>query len=112
MTAPGATLGLALMYLKTNDRSIADSFTIPATQFELDFVRPDFIMLRVLARSLVMWDLVEPTEQWLYSQLPPLLQARGHTSRRLVLPAVRRVGAVCRQLAWGCPLGVLVAVDM
>lgn len=74
VTAPGATLALGLMYLMTNDASIADAFAVPSTHFELDFVRPDFILLRMLARSLVMWDSVGPGEDWLLAQLPPLLR--------------------------------------
>lgn len=75
VTAPGGILGLALMYLQTNERSIAALFDIPSTAFALDFVRPDFILLRMLARSLVMWDDIEPTSAWVESQLPPLIQA-------------------------------------
>lgn len=76
VTAPGAILGLALMYLQTGDRSVADTFSVPSTAFELDFVRPDFILLRVLARALVLWSEVRPTEDWLLAQLPPILQVR------------------------------------
>lgn len=74
VTAPGAILGLALMYLQTHDRSVADTFSVPSSAFELDMVRPDFILLRVLARSLVMWADVRPTDAWLRAQLPPILQ--------------------------------------
>jgi anaphase-promoting complex subunit 1 len=35
ITAPGATLALALMYLKTGDTSVASSFVIPGTQASL-----------------------------------------------------------------------------
>jgi hypothetical protein len=28
----------------------------PDTQFLLEFVRPDFLMLRVIARGLILWD--------------------------------------------------------
>ena len=76
VTAPGGILGLALMYLQTGDRSIADCFASPRTAFDLDLVRPDFILLRMLARSLVMWSELRPTQEWLIAQLPPLIRVR------------------------------------
>ena len=39
-------------------------------------VRPDHVLLRVLGRSLVLWDAVQPTGAWLAAQLPALLQAQ------------------------------------
>jgi len=74
VTSPSATMALTLMYLKTNDSLVASWFTIPDTHFALDYVRPDFIMLRMLGRSLIMWDTIQPTEEWLINQLPPLLR--------------------------------------
>lgn len=74
VTSPASTLALGLMFLKTNNAAVAGSFTVPSTRFALDLVRPDFIMLRVLARNLVMWDAVQPTSAWLSSQLPDIIQ--------------------------------------
>ncbi|KAK9828929.1 hypothetical protein WJX72_002853 [[Myrmecia] bisecta] len=74
VTSPGATLALGLMFLKTNDAAMAANFTIPDTLFALDYVRPDFILLRLLARSLIMWDDVHPTREWVEAQLPDLIK--------------------------------------
>ena len=80
MTSPAATIALALMFLRTNDAAIAAAFQPPATAFALDFVRPDFIMLRVLARNLVLWDELVPTPAWMAAQLPDIIKVRtmGH----------------------------------
>ena len=51
VTAPGATLALGLMYLKTGDAAVARAFAIPDTHFALDYVKPELILLRVLARG-------------------------------------------------------------
>lgn len=51
VTAPGATLALGLMYLGSGNRAIADWMKPPDTQYLLDFVRPDFLMLRIIARG-------------------------------------------------------------
>ena len=41
VTAPGATLALALMFLKTNDAAAAAAFAVPSTAYALDLMRPD-----------------------------------------------------------------------
>ena len=52
VTAPGATLALGLMYLKTGDAAVARAFAIPDTHFALNYVKPELILLRVLARGM------------------------------------------------------------
>ncbi|KAK3245121.1 hypothetical protein CYMTET_45294 [Cymbomonas tetramitiformis] len=74
VTSPAATLALGLMFLKTNDVAVAGRLSIPDTQFALDYVRPDFILLRLTARSLILWDAIRPTKEWVEAQLPELLQ--------------------------------------
>jgi len=81
VTSPGATLALGLMYLKTNNREIADMLEIPQSAYEADHIRPDILMLRVLARSLIMWDGINASLNWIEAQLPPFLQ-KGHTDHR------------------------------
>ena len=76
-TAPGATLALGLIYLRTNDAAAAARIVLPATQPALDAVRPDLLQLRVVARSLLLWDSVVPSLEWVHSQLPPILRAPG-----------------------------------
>ncbi|KAK9796665.1 hypothetical protein WJX73_002436 [Symbiochloris irregularis] len=74
VTSPASTLALGLMFLKTNHAPTAAFFTVPSTRYALDLVRPDFIMLRVLAKNLVMWDSLQPTGAWLSSQLPDIIK--------------------------------------
>ncbi|KAL1925795.1 uncharacterized protein VTP21DRAFT_678 [Calcarisporiella thermophila] len=73
ITAPGATIALGLMYLKTNNATIAAKLTVPQTLFLLDFVRPDFLLLRVLCRNLIMWDSIVPEREWVEAQVPPFI---------------------------------------
>ncbi|CAG9772745.1 unnamed protein product [Ceutorhynchus assimilis] len=70
VTAPGATLALGLMYLGTGNKAVSDWMAPPETQYLLDFVRPDFLMLRILCRSLILWDSIEPTKEWVVRQVP------------------------------------------
>lgn len=62
VTAAGATMALALMFLKTGNSTVISWLQPPDTVSLLDEIRPDLLMLRVLAKALVEWDKVEPTK--------------------------------------------------
>ncbi|KAL1503732.1 hypothetical protein AB1Y20_012203 [Prymnesium parvum] len=72
VTAAGATIALALIFIKSNNASIAAQFGVPNSTYMLHCVRPDLIMLRVTARNLIMWDAVRPTAEWFDAQLPQI----------------------------------------
>lgn len=74
VTAPGATLALGLMFLKTNSEEVALRLATPDTHFALEYVRPDFILIRVVARNLVLWDSVKATEDWVQAQIPAIIK--------------------------------------
>ncbi|XP_073016150.1 anaphase-promoting complex subunit 1 isoform X1 [Primulina eburnea] len=74
VTAPGAMIALALMYLKTESEAIVSRLSIPQTHFDLLYVRPDFILLRVIARNLIMWSRVCPSEDWIDSLIPEVVK--------------------------------------
>ncbi|KAM3862835.1 anaphase-promoting complex subunit 1 [Diretmus argenteus] len=74
VTCPGATLALAMIYLKTNNRSIADWLKAPDTMFLLDFIKPEFLLLRTLARCIIMWDEILPNAEWVSSNVPQIIQ--------------------------------------
>ncbi|XP_048325794.2 anaphase-promoting complex subunit 1 isoform X1 [Ziziphus jujuba] len=74
VTAPGAIIALALMFLKTESQAIVSKLSIPHSHFDLQYVRPDFIMLRVIARNLIMWSRVYPSKDWVQSQIPDIVK--------------------------------------
>ncbi|XP_077233026.1 E3 ubiquitin ligase isoform X2 [Tasmannia lanceolata] len=74
VTAPGATIALALMFLKTESEVVASRLSIPHTHFALHTVRPDFIMLRVIARNMIMWSRVYPSRDWIENQIPEIVK--------------------------------------
>ncbi|XP_035848150.1 anaphase-promoting complex subunit 1 isoform X1 [Sander lucioperca] len=74
VTCPGATLALAMIYLKTNNRSIADWLKPPDTWFLLDFIKPEFLLLRTLARCIIMWDEILPNTEWVKSNIPQIMR--------------------------------------
>jgi anaphase-promoting complex subunit 1 len=73
LTSPAATIALGLMYLKTERQDIADVLIIPDTVLALNRIQPSFLLLRTLARSLIMWNSVAPTVEWLKAQVPPAI---------------------------------------
>jgi len=73
VTAPGATLALGLMYIRSGNKSVAARLNLPETQFLLDYVRSDFLLLRVISKSLILWENVEPTTSWVNSQFPDFI---------------------------------------
>lgn len=74
LTAPGAIMALTLMYLKTNNISIASRLDIPQNKFLLNFIRPDLFLLRTLCKNMILWDNIQPTHHWIESQIPFIIQ--------------------------------------
>lgn len=73
VTSPGATLALGMMFFSTNNEAIAKWVTAPDTQYLLESVRPDFLLLRTLAKGLIMWDSIKATKEWIDSHLPSIV---------------------------------------
>lgn len=74
VTAPGAILALALMFFGTGNRAVLRELRVPQTRAELEAVRPDHLLLRVLASSLISWSDIEPTQEWVASQTPRFIE--------------------------------------
>jgi anaphase-promoting complex subunit 1 len=72
----GAVMALAFIFLKTNNEAIAKKVDVPDTLHQFDYVRPDIFLLRTLARHLIMWDSIQPTQDFIRMSLP-----KPYTSR-------------------------------
>lgn len=70
VTAPGATLALGLMFFNTGNEAVANWMKPPDTKFLLDFIRPDLLQLRIIAKGLIMWEKIQPTTDWINSNVP------------------------------------------
>jgi anaphase-promoting complex subunit 1 len=66
----GAVMALTFMFLKTNNCEIAAKLNLPKTIQLLEYVRPDLLMLRCLAKNMVMWNSIEPTKAFVEEQVP------------------------------------------
>ncbi|GAA5959418.1 hypothetical protein JCM3765_006597 [Sporobolomyces pararoseus] len=73
ITSSAATIGLALMFIRSERQDVANVFEIPDSPRRLDYVRSDVLLLRSLSRGLVMWNSVTPSKEWIESGLPPFL---------------------------------------
>ncbi|KAL9639373.1 MAG: hypothetical protein Q9164_000955 [Protoblastenia rupestris] len=72
----GATIAIALIFMKTNDEPLARKIDIPDTTHQFDYVRPDQFLLRTVAKQLIMWDSIKAEHAWITSQLPRVYQNR------------------------------------
>lgn len=72
----GATIALAMIFMKTNDEILARKIDIPDTTMRFDYVRPDLFLLRTLARHLIMWDSIQPSDEWFIQSLPKIYRRR------------------------------------
>lgn len=75
LTSPAASLTLGLMYLRTERQDVADILVIPDTLVALNGLQPSFLMVRAMARSIIMWDKITPTREWFGSNVPRGIQA-------------------------------------
>ena len=73
VTAPAATVALALMYFHSNNADVASHLTIPATHYELDYVKAEYLLLRTMARGLILADSVQATREWVEGQVPAIV---------------------------------------
>ncbi|MBE3047955.1 hypothetical protein IMZ48_36685, partial [Candidatus Bathyarchaeota archaeon] len=73
--AAGAVVAVALMYMKSEDAMIARKIDVPDSVVQFDYVRPDVLMLRALAKNLILWSRIQPTGEWVRESLPRELRS-------------------------------------
>jgi anaphase-promoting complex subunit 1 len=89
---------MGLMYLKSNNTTIANRLSIPNTNYLLDSIRPDFLLLRVLCKNLILWDSVLPTNAWIMSQIPDAIShaiSNNHANLMLTQAHVCLLAGTC-----------------
>ena len=72
----GATIAIALIFMKTNDRTLARKIDVPETTNQCDYVRPDHFLLRTVAKHLIMWDHIRAEQAWVAAQLPSMYERK------------------------------------
>ncbi|CAX44316.1 Anaphase-Promoting Complex/Cyclosome (APC/C) largest subunit, putative [Candida dubliniensis CD36] len=66
----GAIIALAFIYLQTENSNVANKLKLPDTEQMLDYIRPDLLFLRCLAKNLIMWNDISCTDTWITTQMP------------------------------------------
>jgi anaphase-promoting complex subunit 1 len=74
VTAPSALLAISLMYLKSNDSELASRITIPNSFNTIEECNPNHILLKTVAKNLIMWDSMVPTAAFVFNQIPELIR--------------------------------------
>lgn len=69
-SACGAIIALGFMYIKTENDEIANKLKIPDTEQLLDYIRPDMLLLRCLAKNLIKWNEIKCSKKWVESEVP------------------------------------------
>ncbi|CEP13336.1 hypothetical protein [Parasitella parasitica] len=98
VTSPGATIALALMYLKTENSRVAEGIELLETRPYLNYVRPDFLLLRVIAKNLIMWRTIQATEDWIDAQLPDFFKdmvSDSNSSMDVEVPKQAMYNIIC-----------------
>ncbi|KAL9000932.1 MAG: hypothetical protein Q9188_005563 [Gyalolechia gomerana] len=97
-----ATIAIALIFMKTGDATLARKVDVPDTPHQFDYVRPDILLLRTVARHLIMWDQIRPTPSWMIKQLPPAFQSNRQLDVHLLnsqeLSKLNIVAGLCLSL--------------
>lgn len=68
--AAGAVMAITLIFMKSEDQIVARKIDVPDSILQFDYVRPDILLLRTVAKNLILWSKVEPTFTWIQQSLP------------------------------------------
>lgn len=72
----GAVLAITLIFLKSEDHIVARKIDVPESVLQFDNVRPDILLLRTVAKNMILWSKIEPTSSWVEKSLPGPYQSR------------------------------------
>lgn len=74
LSSPAACIALAFVYMRTNLEYIAKKVAVPNKVYSIGLIRPDVIMLRTVASSLIMFDSISNINEWLSKSIPAVLK--------------------------------------
>lgn len=100
----GSILALGFIYLRTENSVVAAKLAIPDSEPLLDYIRPDLLLLRCLAKNLILWSGIQCTREWVESQIPSILRHKYKISKIRVLdsdqvPYFHVLAGACLSLA-------------
>lgn len=74
--AAPAAVAIALIYMRTEDQIVARKIDVPSSTLQFEYIRPDVLLLRTMAKNLIMWSKIEPTFRWIRTNVPSEFQSR------------------------------------
>ncbi|KAH7369992.1 hypothetical protein BKA65DRAFT_444719 [Rhexocercosporidium sp. MPI-PUGE-AT-0058] len=72
-----AVVAIALIFMKSENQVLARKIDVPDSLLQFDYIRPDIFLLRTLARHLIMWSKIQPSFDWVQSNLPEPYRKRS-----------------------------------
>ncbi|KAI1280211.1 hypothetical protein F5Y07DRAFT_356258 [Xylaria sp. FL0933] len=111
-SSAAAVVAIALIYMKSEDHIVARKIDVPDATLQFDYIRPDILLLRTVAKHLILWSEMEPSHEWIRKNLPrryhhrvqpPTAQSFDHESRGPLnsthLPFLTILAGLCFSLA-------------
>ncbi|KAG6088863.1 hypothetical protein E4U15_004854 [Claviceps sp. LM218 group G6] len=100
----GAVIAIALIFMKSEDQIVARKIDVPDSVLQFDYIRPDILLLRTVAKNLILWSKVEPTFSWIKSSLPGPYRPRHKLQnitklRSMDLPLYSILTGICFSIA-------------
>ncbi|KAH8886958.1 hypothetical protein GQ53DRAFT_796478 [Thozetella sp. PMI_491] len=74
--ASAAVIAIALIFMKSEDQIVARKIDVPESTLQFDYARPDILLLRTLAKNLILWSKINPSHDWIKKNLPEEYQSR------------------------------------
>ncbi|KAK6081902.1 hypothetical protein SCUP515_02681 [Seiridium cupressi] len=75
-SSAAAIMAIALIYMKSEDHIVARKIDVPDAMLQFDYIRPDILLLRTVAKHLILWSEIKPTHSWIRRNLPVRYQSR------------------------------------
>ncbi|KAI1854967.1 hypothetical protein JX266_001085 [Neoarthrinium moseri] len=75
-SSAAAVMAIALIYMKSEDHIVARKIDVPDALLQFDYIRPDILLLRTVAKHLILWSEIKPTHHWIRKNLPARYHSR------------------------------------
>lgn len=100
----GSVMALALIFMKSEDHIVARKVDVPDSIVQFDYIRPDILLLRTVAKNLILWSKIQPSFDWVFNNLPAAYRFRHKLSGTITLqstdlPFFNILAGLCFSLA-------------
>ena len=95
---PSASLCLGLSYFNTFDFSALELVKIQNDLKIIGNTQPDHLLIKVIAQSLIQFDHIKPTNEWIYSNVPECLREHRFASFDFINAKFALVSGACYAL--------------